>query len=270
MENNQINNSKPELKRDDLVQTKILKWGCSWAVLALAILFTGTAIFSLIDFVRSFKSGIVSIIVAGIPLLLNILCSVGVWQIFTFSLRKQVNPSGAKLVRGVWQFYKILISIVLILLDLVIILIVSIGVDFITKLDSSLGGVNGDLGDMFGAFTSSSMGILIGILLIFIVVTVLFMVFMSKVTKFANSVCDAMLYCKLHKVSTLGAAIFLFLIGGVMIISAFTPPYTVLGIFRALLASGSFILLGILALQFGGLYGKVELDYRVLNQNNLK
>lgn len=213
MENNQIDNSKPEVKWDDIVQTKILKWGCSWAVVALAVLFTGTAIFSLIDFVKSFKSGVVSIIIAAIPLVLNILCSVGAWQIFAFSLKKQVNPSGAKLIRGVWKFYKILISIVLILLDLVIILIVSIGVDFITKIDNSLGGVNSDLGDMFGAFTSSSMGILIAILLIFIIVTVLFMVFMSKVTKFANSVCDTMLYCKLSKVSTLGAAIFLFLIG---------------------------------------------------------
>ncbi len=272
MENNQIDKSNFAVKRNEIEKTKILKWCSSWGILVLAILFTGTTIFSVIDIIQIIKSGIVSILIASIPLLLNILCSVGVWQIYIYSLKKQVNPSGAKLIRGVWQFYKSIVCIILILLDIVLILIVSIGADFISKIGNSAGNVagivSGDLQDSIGTLTTSGIGILIAILFVFILVTVLFIVFMSKVTKFANNVYDTLLYSRLNKVSTLGAAVFLFLMGGGIILLTFKSPYNVVGILRSLLLSGSFIALGILALQYGGLYNKVEYEYRVLNNDN--
>lgn len=67
MENNQIDKSNFAVKRNEIEKTKILKWCSSWGILVLAILFTGTTIFSMIDIIQIIKSGIVSILIASIP-----------------------------------------------------------------------------------------------------------------------------------------------------------------------------------------------------------
>lgn len=274
MENNQIKNTDHYTKWDDIAKTKLLKWGCSWGVIVLAILFTGTAIFSLIDFINTLENGVLSIIIATIPLILNVLCSVGAWQIVIYSLKKQVNPCGAKLIRGVWQLYKSIAILLLVLIDLILIIIIAIGAKFITEIGDSAGNLAGivssDLQDTIGSITSTGTGLLIAILIVFVILTILFIVFMSRVTRFANAVCETMLHCKVTKVSTLGASVFLFIVGGIIIISAFTLGNDAIGIIRIMLSSFSFIFLGILALQFSALYDKVELDYRVLNPNNSK